>query len=235
MKICAISDTHGYHRDLEIKECDILCIAGDISPLNIQGRKQAFLSWLQNDFIPWCEELPVKKVFLTPGNHELALSHCEDTVRKFLEKTKITILINELFEYEDFKIWGTPLSNKFGNWAYMKSPEEELEQFMQMPKDLDILIVHGPPYGACDICKQHPYNNYNHLGNPELTIVSELKTPKIILCGHLHTGETHEKLFDNIDVFNVSVLNEEYKIFREPLYLEIEKEPCYIIKFTINN
>ena len=221
MKICAISDTHGLHRELDIKESDILCIAGDISPLNIQGRKEPMLEWLHSDFIPWCESLPVNKVFLTPGNHELAISHMEPDVRELLENTKIEYLIDELSTYETYKIWGTPWCSIYGNWAYMKFPEFEEERFMRMPENLDILISHDPPYGACDICLQHPRGFYEHIGNPELTKVVKIKNPKIILCGHLHTGRSRETLFDNINVYNVSVVNEQYEIYREPKYLEI--------------
>lgn len=221
MKICAISDTHGQHRSLTIQESDILCIAGDISPLEIQGRKEPMLQWLKEDFIPWCEELPVNKVFLTPGNHELAMSHCEQQVRELFAGTKIEYLIDELAVYGTYKIWGTPWCSIFGNWAYMKLPEFEEHRFMKMPNDLDILIAHNPPYGACDICLQHPWGYYEHIGNKELAKVIEIRKPKIMICGHLHTGRSRETLFDTINVYNVSVVNEQYEIFREPKYLEI--------------
>ncbi len=222
MKICAISDTHGQHRNLKIEPADILCIAGDISPLRIQGRKSEMLNWLKEDFLPWCEELPVNKVFVVFGNHELAVSHMEEEVLNLVNlESKVTFLINSGVEYKGYKIWGSPLSNKFGNWAYMNPESEQVEIFKTMPDNVDILIVHGPPYNACDICLQHPYGNVNHLGNPALTIVIEQKKPKVTLCGHLHTGQRHEKLYGEYDVYNVSVLNEQYEIWREPLYLEI--------------
>lgn len=222
MKICAFSDTHGQHRLLNILPSDILCIAGDISPLTIQGRKSEMLKWLKEDFLPWCEELPVNKIFITFGNHELALSHSEKEVFDLVDQnSKVTFLLNDGTEYKGFKIWGSPLSNKFGNWAYMKSEEEQIEIFKTMPDNVDILIVHGPPYGACDICLQHPYGNFNHLGNSALTLVMREKAPKITLCGHLHTGKDCEKLEEKFLVYNVSVLNEQYKIFREPKYIEL--------------
>lgn len=222
MKICAISDTHGQHRLLNIEPSDILCIAGDISPLMIQGRKAEMMHWLKTDFLPWCEELPVNKVFVTFGNHELAISHMEEEVLDLVNPdSKVVFLINSGAEYNGYKIWGSPMSNKFGNWAYMKSEREELEIFRTMPDNVDILIVHGPPYNACDICWQHPYGNHEHLGNRALTVVIEEKEPKITLCGHLHTGSQYEKLYDEYDVYNVSVLNEQYELWRDPLYLEI--------------
>lgn len=221
MKICAISDTHGLHRSLEIKPSDILCIAGDISPLEIQGRKQAMLEWLKYDFIPWCETLPVDKVILTPGNHELAVSHMENEVRALFKNTKVVYLIDELYIYNNYKIWGTPWCSIFGNWAYMKLPEFEEERFMRMPEDIDILITHDPPYGACDICLEHPRGYYEHIGNKELAKAVSIKKPKIVLCGHLHTGKSRETFDNSINVYNVSVVNEQYNIYREPLYLEI--------------
>lgn len=221
MKLCGISDTHGQHRSLTIEPCDILCIAGDISPLEIQGRKHPMLEWLVDDFIPWCESLPVDKVFLVPGNHELAISHMEPDVRELFEGTKIVYLIDELATYGTYKIWGTPWCSIFGNWAYMKLPEFEEHRFMKMPENVDILIAHDPPYGACDICLEHPWGYYEHIGNKELAKVISIRKPKIVLCGHLHTGKSRETFNETINVYNVSVVNEQYKLFREPLYLEI--------------
>ena len=39
MKICAISDIHGYLPKME--ECDVVCICGDILPLSIQHNLKA--------------------------------------------------------------------------------------------------------------------------------------------------------------------------------------------------
>lgn len=226
MKICAISDTHGLHRHISIDPCDILCIAGDISPLNIQGQKSLILTWLKEDFIPWCEDLPANKIFLTPGNHDLVFYKRDKEIKKLFKNTKIVYLVDELGVYIDkdkeYKIWGSPWCTIFGNWAFMKSPEFELEQFQKMPDDIDILIVHDPPYGACDICLDHPRGNYNRLGNPELTQVIKDKCPKLCVCGHLHSGNHMIERINNTDVYNVSIVNEQYLIHYKPLYLLIK-------------
>ena len=45
MKIAGISDLHGYLPNIE--KSDILLIAGDISPLNIQFNKPEMKKWLE--------------------------------------------------------------------------------------------------------------------------------------------------------------------------------------------
>jgi predicted phosphodiesterase len=74
IKVCAISDMHGI-LDFDIKECDILCICGDIVPLKVQYYLEGTLKWLSKEFIPWCEKQPCDKVFLIAGNHDLIVEN----------------------------------------------------------------------------------------------------------------------------------------------------------------
>ena len=70
MKLIAISDLHGYLPTIE-EQADIMLIAGDISPLDIQGTRVLMREWIEDEFIPWINELKVEKVFLVAGNHEI--------------------------------------------------------------------------------------------------------------------------------------------------------------------
>ena len=58
MKIIAFSDNHGYLPKLE--PCDVVCICGDIIPLEIQ--RDIFMSWwwFNNKFKEWAEKLEKK-------------------------------------------------------------------------------------------------------------------------------------------------------------------------------
>ena len=81
---------------------------------------------------------------------------------------------------------------------------------MQIPKDTDILVTHGPPLGVCDmnLAKQH-------CGCPELLAVVNKFKPRIHLFGHNHEGYgtliTDDTLFINaasIDKVTKKLTNE---------------------------
>lgn len=69
MRVCAISDLHGFLP--EIEPCDLLLICGDIMPLNIQSNMPASEKWLDEVFIPWIDNQPIDQAILIAGNHEI--------------------------------------------------------------------------------------------------------------------------------------------------------------------
>lgn len=227
MKICAISDLHG--NLVDINPADILFICGDIVPLCHQRSIPDSMAWIEKVFIPWYEKQPVNQIYLIAGNHDFAFENRDSEINKLFLGTKIIYLNNQSAEYLDnetgkvYTIWGSPLCHIFGNWAFMYSPEYELEKFSLMPKNCDIVLCHDAPYGVSDICMQDtPWNKHEHIGNPELTATVIGKEPKLLLHGHLHsTNHDCEKL-DNTDVYNVSVVDERYEIAYNPLYLDIQ-------------
>ena len=68
VKICAISDIHGTL--IDVPECDILCICGDILPLDIQRNNDESVAWLAGPFQNWLLEAPCKYVIMIWGNHD---------------------------------------------------------------------------------------------------------------------------------------------------------------------
>ena len=144
MKIVAISDMHGLQEYVHINECDILCICGDIVPLKMQRNIPQSMSWFKKQFIPWCEKQPCKQIYLVAGNHDFFMENNDKELNEILMGTKIIYLNNQSAEYLDeesgktYSIWGSPLCHIFGNWAFMYSPEYELEKFSLMPKNFGL-------------------------------------------------------------------------------------------------
>ena len=230
MKICAISDLHGKFKEVKIEPVDILFICGDIVPLSIQRSIPLSFEWYVINFIKWCQEQPAKQIYFVPGNHDFFLQNNENKAKKLLQGTNITVLYNEGAEYFDevsekiYTIWGSPNCHIFGNWAFMYSEEKNKEDFELMPKNLDFLITHDAPYGRNDVILQKdcPWVTDAHIGNIPLVEVVKEKKPRYHFTGHLHTTDHKLVDYDGTKTACVSLLDENYKLAYEPLYLEID-------------
>ena len=228
IKICAISDLHGYLPKIE--PCDLVLICGDIVGLRAQRYPKSCKKWYIDWFKPWVNELPCDKVLFIPGNHEVGMEGHEEEYKKlFGPHDKATVLFHESYEYlgsdgETYKIFGTPYCKIFGNWAYMY-PDDTLRQaFSEIPENLDILITHDQPYEFGDILLQEdcPWADGSHIGNKPLLEAILAKQPRYQLNGHLHSCSHEKIMINNTSHYNVSMKDEKYNIVYEPLYLDIE-------------
>lgn len=228
IKICAISDLHGYLPKIE--PCDLVLICGDIVGLHAQRYPKSCKKWYIDWFKPWVNELPCDKVLFIPGNHEVGMEgHEEEYKELFGPHDKATVLFHESYEYlgndgETYKIFGTPYCKIFGNWAYMY-PDDILRQaFNEIPENLDILITHDQPYEFGDILLQEdcPWADGSHIGNKPLLEAILAKQPRFQFNGHLHSCSHEKIMINNTAHYNVSMKDEKYNIVYEPLYLEIE-------------
>lgn len=228
IKICAISDLHGYLPKIE--PCDLVLICGDIVGLRAQRYPKSCKKWYIDWFKPWVNELPCDKVLFIPGNHEVGMEGHEEEYKKlFGPHDKATVLFHESYEYlgsdgETYKIFGTPYCKIFGNWAYMY-PDDTLRQaFSEIPENLDILITHDQPYEFGDILLQedYPWADGSHIGNKPLLEAILAKQPRYQLNGHLHSCSHEKIMINNTSHYNVSMKDEKYNIVYEPLYLDIE-------------
>lgn len=198
MKICGISDIHG-DLNINIPECDVLCICGDVINLNDQRDIPASKHWWETRFVKWVASLPCKKVIVIPGNHDFFLermyTECWGWFKDhmtLLTNKKLEFLIDESFYYEDVHFYGTPWINpiKFqeGKWAF---------------EDKAYAFGNPPPYDIpkCDILITHD--------NPEENnrlYMESINKSKYHLFGHCHDGED-----DPIrGKFNCSVLDDMY-------------------------
>ena len=193
MKICGISDIHG-DLNINIPECDVLCICGDVINLNDQRDIPASKQWWETRFVKWVESLPCSKVIVIPGNHDFFLermyTECwgwfKDRMRRLSNK-KLEFLIDESFYYEDIHFYGTPWINPIdfqeGRWAFERDFNEEP---IEIPS-CDVLLTHDNPFE----------NEHIRVSNT---------TAPYHLFGHWHDGEDNSLL----GRFNCSILDDMY-------------------------
>jgi len=231
MKVLAISDTHGLppgeYTKKHIKDIDLLLIAGDTVDIYIQRDDEWSEEWYRYTFIPWCLKLDCKEIVMVGGNHDFWLEKNPDKFKEMIRGTKISYLLNE---YKDVKIgddiitiYGTPLCHKFYNWAFMPSDEEQERVFKETMDDrhIDIFLSHDAPYGCSDICFESRYDNKSHIGNHVLRRVVIDKKPDYFIHGHLHSSNHNQEILESTNVYNVSIVNEDYVAAYEPLKFEI--------------
>lgn len=232
MKVIAISDIHGY-LPKDLPEGDVLCIAGDILPLDVQRDLVKSISWFLLDFKPWAEALPYKKVIFVAGNHdfmfyEIGPRQCHtgsEVMKKLLDKhkgqSKLVYLQDSSIEIEGKRFYGSPWIADLTNWAFY-APDDELEQkWSTIPKQCDVLITHMPPrLYDCGTVLQPGWNYGNNFGSQVLAEAITFRNIKYHIFGHVHSGSHQEIEVNGTKLVNVSIKNEDYK----PVYYPIEFE-----------
>jgi len=181
MKIFAISDTHGKHEQVQIPEgTDMLIHAGDFSNI-----KSASFNYNEvNLFLMWLQQQPVKYKVIIAGNHDTSIESRFITKKDFKDKG-IIYLEHELIEIEGIKIFGSPYTPEFHNWAFNRKREKLGKIWDSIPDDIDVLITHGPPKGILDSA-QRDNNNHEHAGCSALLKKVLKVQPKLHIYGHLH-------------------------------------------------
>lgn len=239
IKICGISDMHGTL--LDIPECDILCICGDILPLSFQHDIDKSIAWLAGPFQKWLLDAPCKHVIMIWGNHDFigekyhknGLEGWEQADLLFQNDLgpdyKIHILQDEAEYINGLKFYGTPWCPNLSNWAFYATSAELKDKFENIPNDVDILLTHCPPkFGQQGIVLQS--NNWNYLsdfGCQELQdeIIKKFinKDKKVfVLSGHIHSGNHQFENYENILYKNVSIKDENYEFIYYPKIFTID-------------
>jgi Icc-related predicted phosphoesterase len=217
MKICCISDLHGYFP--EIEPCDLLLIAGDLT----SDQSEEAL----HEAIDWMESVDCKRVIYIAGNHDNQLENCPPHIwpcynwppNQSKYKT-VEYLCDSGTEFEGLKIWGSPWSLRFAGMnpkcSAFTGTEEELDAFYALiPDDTDILITHGPSFGVLDKDLNDQYLGSNSLRTRMMGI-----NHKLHVFGHIH--ESYGQIdFISSKSINASHVNRAYEPVNKPIYLEI--------------
>lgn len=210
MKIVALSDTH------VVPRCDLLIHAGDFSG---RGRVEDTV-----DFLQWFERQPAKHRVLIAGNHDLfAEAHAAEFSR-MLRAYEIAHLHDSGIEIDGLKIWGSPYTPKFFDWAFMRERGEAIRAHWDLiPEDTDILITHGPPLGRGDRNDKGEF-----CGCADLLKRVEVVKPRLHIFGHIHEGRGeyrwHGQRTRFVNAANIGPIAGSRVMLRQPVEIELDPE-----------
>lgn len=223
MKITVLSDTHTLHKQTTsfLNGGDLLIHAGDYSNVGYKHEIHQFGKWF-NEIKGYD-----KKIFIN-GNHEKYAETNPEFMKSVIEQYPNLIYLQDhyfgIYDIEtdkSVKIYGSPWQPEFYNWGYNlpKNGVELKEKWDNIPKNIDILVTHGPPFGILDTIQ----GEHENLGCELLRDRVKIIKPKIHVFGHIHTGYGY--WFDGDTHFiNASVLNERYEFTQKPLTFEWNPE-----------
>lgn len=211
IRICCISDTHTEAQNIPggIPQCDIVIHAGDITYRGELDKIARFDEW--GGRIP----LPTEQKICIAGNHDLSFETDPEVAEANL--TQWTYLNDSSTEVMGLKIYGSPWSPSFypEEWAFNQNRgKAAAERWAKIPDDVDVLIVHGPPFGYGDRTRGL------HVGCVDLMDRLHTVRPMLTVCGHIHE-DYGVFLAPWGTVVNACSMTEGYKPKRKPLIVNI--------------
>lgn len=212
-KIVFISDTHNCHENIFVPGGDILIHAGDATNLGTIEEIEKFGAWFASQ--------PHKHKIFVAGNHDWLFETKPLSAQKLLDAS-IIYLQDSAVEIAGLKIYGSPWQPRFFDWAFnLKRGAEMAEKWALIPKDADILITHGPPFGILDEVPRRYW--VENTGCEELRKkVEEIALSgklKVHVFGHIHCGYGTTEKF-GVKFINAANCDEDYNPTQKPVIVD---------------
>ena len=192
MRIVALADTHTFERDLPaVPAGDVFVHAGDLCRAGTLEEQRPVARWIQN--------LPHPHKIVVAGNHDWCFVREPNEAIAILGPT-IHYLQDREVAIEGVRFWGSPWQPEYNNWAFNLPRGPALaEKWALIPKGIDVLITHGPPFSIGDYSGDDPIRH----GCRDLLAAMPRIRPLLHLCGHIHqTGGFQNR--DGIAFANVT-------------------------------
>jgi Icc-related predicted phosphoesterase len=206
MRLVAISDTHGLHGSLSIPDGDVLVHAGDLTR---HGELDELLEL--NDFFA---ALPHRHKVVVAGNHDWCFQQLPEGCRELL--SSVIYLQDEAVTIDGVRFYGSPWQPRFFDWAFNLPRGPRLRaKWLQIPRDTDVLITHGPPQGIGDRTLEG-----DQAGCADLREIVERIRPRLHIFGHIHEGAGAATLGRTTFV-NASSVDRRYRPVHAPVVLDL--------------
>lgn len=213
MKFALLSDTHGWLPSLEqLEGADVVLHAGDIGP------DYRVEEWIDQRWEPWrslVEQALDARVLPTFGNH--------DFPDKWTRRQS-PVYHDECIQIGGKKVWFSPWSTELPGWAWQKSEPALFDILATIPKDVDWIVSHSPPFGLLD---KLAWTGKSVGAKSLRVIMGELPKLTHVICGHIHEGRGTHLWTPNgqtreITVMNVACKDEQYELVDHPItWLEV--------------
>jgi 3',5'-cyclic AMP phosphodiesterase CpdA len=236
MRIVALSDLHGYLP--AVPPCDLLIVAGDLCVDEVGHAHASFAPdqqarWFERYVRPWFEAAPATHKVMTWGNHDWCGEQWDfsnDAPDRAATGAVQIVVDGETSVPRPgssgtsaagtVRVWATPWSNHFMDWAFMKSPAELADIYAAIPAGIDILVSHQPPHGYGDLSVVRGAGESEHHGSRELLAAIKRVRPRLVIAGHIHEGHGRYE-YDGIPIYNVSVVDEAFRLVHEPTVITL--------------
>lgn len=208
MRAVLCSDLHMNFPD-DLPDGDLVVMCGDYS---YRGTIQE-----TNDFNEWLASLPHRYKIFIAGNHDFIFQNNKSLAKNMITAPDTFYLEDSGIELQGIKIWGTPWTPTFYDWAFMLDDESpQMEARMKViPSGLDLLISHGPPKGILSMT-----TGGDDAGCSSLLAAIERAQPRFVACGHIHEGYGQQQLGSSL-IINCSLLNERYRRVNAPVIIDL--------------
>lgn len=148
------------------------------------------------------------------GNHDGLFQARPDLVPKlpwtYLQDSGIMLSGLQL------SIYGSPWQPWFGGWAFNLHESQLKTKWSPIPDGLDVLLLHGPPYGLGDII---PFSG--HVGSKSLRDKIKQARPRLVVYGHIHVGHGIYRE-DNSIFVNAALVDNNYKLAHPISLVELD-------------
>lgn len=172
LRLVIISDTHGWHDQINIPPGDVLIHAGDFTNM---GELPILVSF--NEFL---KRQPHQYKIVVAGNHDFCFQDSPGLARATL--TEAIYLEDSGIEIEGVYFHGSPWQPWFMDYAFnIRSETERAEKWAMIPDHTDVLITHSPPFGHGDWVSRS-----ERVGCRALLERVEQIRPKFHIFGHIH-------------------------------------------------
>jgi len=191
-------------------------------------------AWFDRKVRPWLAASPATHKLLTWGNHDWCGQACSFRADSpaHARSTDLQILVDEATTIPcsggeaQVSVWAMPWSNPFMRWAFMKTPSALETFYAAIPEGIDILVSHQPPLNYGDRTVNVETGRAEHIGSRELLDAIDRVRPRLVICGHVHGGLGRYE-HRGIPVYNVSVLDEAYRLVNAPTAIDLSCVPTH--------